>query len=74
MRGLGLVTYATSLKRQAKEELMHAELLSNRISELGDKASSDPSDWKTLSNIGPLDPTLHLTLRSSVEKALEIRR
>lgn len=50
---------------------MHAELLSNRISELGHEAPSDPSEWKTLSNIGSLDPTYHLTLRSVVDKALE---
>ena len=71
MEGIGLVTYATSLKTQATEELKHAELLSNRISELGEKAPSNPSEWTALSNIGPLDPIQHLTLRSALEKTLE---
>jgi bacterioferritin len=39
MEKIGLVTYAASLKTQDIEELMHAELLSNRISELGEKAT-----------------------------------
>jgi bacterioferritin len=71
MKGIGLLTYADSLKKQAREELMHAELLSNRISELGDEAPSDPSEWKTISNTGSLDPIYHLTLRSVLEKGLE---
>ena len=42
MEGIGLVTYASSLKTQSMGELTHAELLSNRISELEDKAPSIP--------------------------------
>jgi bacterioferritin len=71
MEGIGLVTYATSLKTQATGELTHGELLSNRISELEDKAPSNPSEWGTMSNIGSLDPLKHLTLRSALDKALE---
>lgn len=71
MGGRGLITYANSLKTQATGELIHAELLSNRISELGDEAPSDPSEWKTLGSVGSLDPTYHLTLRSALEKELE---
>ena len=71
MEGIGLVTYASSLKTQSMSELTHAELLSNRISELEDKAPSDPSEWVTVSNIGSLDPIKHLTLRSALEKAFE---
>jgi bacterioferritin len=69
MEGIGLVTYATALKTQATGELMHAELLANRLSELGDKAPSDPVEWKRLSTIGALDPAKHLTLRSALERA-----
>ena len=69
MEGIGLVTYATALKTQATGELMHAELLANRLSELGDKAPSDPVEWKRLSTIGKLDPAKHLTLRSALERA-----
>jgi ferritin-like protein len=38
IEGIGLVTYAPTLKIQATAELTHAELLSNRISELGEKS------------------------------------
>jgi ferritin-like protein len=67
MEGIGLVTYAPALKTQATGELTHAELLSNRISELGDKAPSDPAVWKTQGNIGVLDPVQYLTLRAALE-------
>jgi bacterioferritin len=71
MEGIGLVTYAPTLKTQATSELTHAELLSNRISELGEKAPSDPALWKTKGNIGTLDPVQYLTLRAALEKGLE---
>ena len=71
MEGIGLVSYAPSLKMQATRELAHAELLSDRISELEDKAPSDPANWKTQGNIGPLDPAKYLTLRDALDKGLE---
>ncbi|MDW0281188.1 MAG: ferritin-like domain-containing protein [Nitrososphaeraceae archaeon] len=60
-----------ALNIRSMGELTHAELLSNRISELEDKAPSDPSEWETVSNIGSLDPIKHITLRSALEKAFE---
>jgi ferritin-like protein len=69
MEGIGLVTYAAALKTQATGELMHGELLANRISELGDRAPSDPGEWKQYSTIGPLDPAKHLTLRAALDRA-----
>ncbi len=71
MEGIGLVTYAPALKTQATGELAHAELLANRLTELGDIAPSDPSEWAKYSTIGPLDPSKHLTLRSALDRALE---
>ncbi len=71
MEGIGLVTYAAALKTQATGELAHAELLANRISELGDRAPSNPAEWEKYSTIGPLDPEKHLKLRSALERALE---
>jgi bacterioferritin len=56
---------------QATGELAHAELLSDRISELEDRAPSDPAIWKTQGNIGSLDPAKYLTLRNALEKGLE---
>jgi bacterioferritin len=69
MEGIGLVTYAAALKTQATGELLHAELLANRISELGGRAPSNPLEWKKLGTVGDLDPSKHLTLRSALEKA-----
>lgn len=71
MEGIGLVTYAQQLKTQAIGELGHAELLADRLAELGDRAPSNPAEWERLSTIGPLDPAKHLTLRSALERALE---
>ncbi|HKU49509.1 MAG TPA: ferritin-like domain-containing protein [Nitrososphaera sp.] len=71
MEGIGLVTYAAALKTQATGELGHAELLADRISELGDIAPSEPAEWNQFSTIGPLDPSKHLTLRAALERALE---
>src|ERR671925_1979158 len=70
MEGIGLVTYAAVLKTQATGELTHAELLTDRISELGDRAPSNPAEWAKYSTIGPLDPAKHLTLRAALERAL----
>ena len=71
MEGIGLVTYASSLKTRSMGDLTYAELLSNRISELEDKAPSDPPEWETVSNIDSLDPIQRHTLRSALEKAFE---
>ena len=46
-------------------------MLSNRISELGDKLPSDPGVWKTDGNVGSLDPAQYLTLRAALEKVAE---
>jgi len=71
MEGIGLVTYAAALKTQATGELTHAELLADRISELGDRAPSNPAEWAKYSTIGPLDPAKHLTLRAALERAMQ---
>ncbi|HKZ61465.1 MAG TPA: ferritin-like domain-containing protein [Nitrososphaera sp.] len=71
MEGIGLVTYAAALKMQATSELTHAELLADRISELGEKASRNPAEWAKHSTIGPLDPAKHLTLRAALERAMQ---
>src|ERR671925_33974 len=71
MEGIGLVTYSAALKTQATGELTHAELLAGRISELGDKAPSNPAEWAKYSSIGQLDPAKHLTLRAALERAMQ---
>ena len=71
MEGIGLVTYAAALKTQATGELVHAELVANGISELGDRAPSNPAELAKYSTIGPLDPAKHLTLRAALERAMQ---
>ncbi len=71
MEGIGLVTYAAALKTQPTGELTHAELLADRISELGDRAPSNPAEWAKYSTIRPLDQARHLTLKAALERAMQ---
>jgi hypothetical protein len=63
------VTYAAALKTQAIGELLHPELLANRISKLGDRAPRDTAQGARYSTIGPLDLSKHLTLQAMLELA-----
>jgi len=71
MEDIGLVTYAAALKTQAMGELMHAELLADGISELGERAPRNPAESIKYSTIGPLDPAKHLTLRAALERSMQ---
>lgn len=68
-----MVTYAATLDTRAAAELIHAELVANRISELGEEVPSDPAEWKQCRTSGSLGPVKHLTLRSALETALEFK-
>src|SRR5919198_2881001 len=58
------------LKRAYCDELTHAELLTDRISELGDRAPSNPSEWAKYSSIGPLGRAKYLTRSAALERAM----
>ena len=58
------------LKRAYCDELTHAELLTDRISELGDRAPSNPAEWAKYSSIGPLGRAKYLTRRAALERAM----
>ncbi len=72
MQGLGFVTITNKFKEGAMEELKHAELLADRLNQLGEMAFSNPSEWVKNSHFANVDPSEHLTLKSAVEKAMEI--
>ena len=72
MQGLGFVTITNKFKEGAMEELKHAELLADRLNQLGEMAFSSPSEWTKNSHFASIDPSEHLTLKSAVEKAMEI--
>jgi hypothetical protein len=73
MKGIGLVTCASSLKKPKLRGTLHTLNYSNPLSELEDIAPSHPSDWETMSNTGSLDPLRSPTLSSALEKAFEFK-
>ena len=72
MQGLGFATLATTFKNSAMGELKHAEALADRLNQLGAAAFSDPAEWVKNSTIGSVDPEQYLTMKSAVQKAMEI--
>ncbi|RMF30512.1 MAG: hypothetical protein D6752_03925 [Candidatus Nitrosothermus koennekii] len=72
MQGLGFVTITNKFKEGAMEELKHAELLADRLNQLGEMTFSNPAEWVKNSHFADVDPSEHLTLKSAVEKAIEI--
>ena len=72
MQGLGFVTIASKFKDGAMEELKHAELIADRLNQLGELAFTDPAEWSKNSHFADIDPSQHLSLKSAVEKAIEI--
>ena len=65
MEGIGLLTYAAALETKDTGELIHAELLAARISELGEREIRNPAESTKYSTIRPLDPAKHLTVRAA---------
>lgn len=72
MRGLAPVTVADTFKGFATDELKRAELIADRLNQLGEYAFSDPAEWLKNTNIGTIEPTEYLTYKKAVEKAMEI--
>jgi len=72
MQGLGFATLATTFRNNGMGELKHAEILADRLNQLGTAAYSNPAEWIKNSNIGDIDPEKYLTMKSAVQKAMEI--
>jgi len=72
MQGLGFATLATTFRNNGMGELKHAELLADRLNQLGAAAYSNPAEWIKNSNIGDVNPEEYLTMKSAVQKAMEI--
>ncbi len=72
MQGLGFATLATTFRTNGMGELKHAELLADRLNQLGAAAFSNPAEWVKNSNVGDVDPEKYLTMKNAVQKAMEI--
>ena len=61
---------AAELNEHAQDELRHAEMLTDRIIQLGGKFILDPADWKKLSNCGydaPINPFVMNILAQNIK-------
>lgn len=72
MEGLGFATLTTLFKNNAMGELKHAEMLADRLNQMGAFAFSNPAEWLKNSSVGTVEPTEYLTFKKSVQKAMEI--
>ncbi|MFQ5941541.1 MAG: ferritin-like domain-containing protein [Nitrososphaerales archaeon] len=72
MEGLGFATLTQLFKKNAMCELKHAEMLADRLNQLGAFAFTNPAEWLKNSNVGDVQPEQYLTFKKSVEKAMEI--
>jgi bacterioferritin len=72
MEGLGFATLTQLFKTSAMGELKHAEMLADRLNQLGEAAFSNPAEWLKNCTVGDVDPTQYLTFKKSVQKAMEI--
>ena len=61
-------------EERAKEEIGHSKKVAFRLMELEVTPNDDPAQWEQESGLGKLQPSRYLTLRSSLEKALEFER
>jgi bacterioferritin len=59
---------------RANEELDNAKSIASRLMQLNVTPNDDPGKWEQDSELGKLQPSKYLTLRSALEKALELER
>jgi bacterioferritin len=72
-RGDMRATIAAELEAHAAEELAHAQILADRIMELGDIPGLSPADWESVSPCAFAPPT-DRNIRAVVEQNLEAER
>src|SRR5215475_6250253 len=73
IEGLGVLE-AKFFEERGSEELGHAKKVAFRLMQLEDKPTDDPAQWEQDSGMGKLQPSRFLSLRSSLERALEFER
>lgn len=73
IEGLGVLEHKF-FEERASEELGHAKKVAFRLMQLEVTPTDDPAQWEQDSNLGKLQPSRYLTLRSALEKALEFER
>ncbi len=70
VEGLGVLEQEF-FEERAKEELSHSKKVAFRLMQLEVLPNDDPAQWEQDSGLGKLQPSRYLTLRSSLERALE---
>jgi bacterioferritin len=73
IEGLGVLEQ-NFFQDRAKEELGHAKKVAFRLMQLETQPIDDPAQWEQESGLGKLQPSRYLSLRASLEKALEFER
>ena len=73
IEGLGVLEQEF-FEERAKEEIGHSKKVAFRLMQLEVTPTDDPAQWEQDSGLGKLQPSRYLTLRSSLEKALEFER
>ena len=73
IEGLG-VLFEDFFGERAKEEQGHAAEINDRLMELGTNPTDDPGSWEKESGLGKTESKKYLSLRSALERALELER
>jgi bacterioferritin len=73
IEGIG-VLFQSFFADRAKEEQGHAVEINNRLMELGTNPTDDPAAWATESGVGKTESSKYLSLRSALERSLELER
>jgi bacterioferritin len=73
IEGLG-VLFQDFFGERAKEGQGHAVEINDRLMELGTNPTDDPAMWATESGIGKTESKKYLSLRSALERSLELER
>ena len=73
IEGLG-VLFEDFFGERAKEEQGHASQINDRLMELGTNPTDDPASWAEESGVGKTESKKYLSLRSALERSLELER
>ncbi len=73
IEGLG-VLFEDFFEERAKEEQGHAGQINDRLTQLGANPTDDPGQWAAESGVGKTESRNYLSLRSALERSLELER